>query len=131
MKADPADLTRRFYAARATGDLAAVRGFLAEDVLWQEPDVGDHMGLLRGPEAVLDMMRRAQQATGGSFRLAVAEILPTTTHCAALITWSAMRDGLPIAGRELVMLGWRHGRIVSAQFYPEDLTHDRAFWGEA
>jgi ketosteroid isomerase-like protein len=129
--ADPAALTRRFYAARAAGDLAAVRGFLAPDVAWQEPEVGDHMGLLRGPDAVLDMMARAQAATGGSFRLAVAETLATATHCAALIAWSATRDGRRIEGRELAVLGWREGRIVSAQFHPERLADDRAFWGEA
>ncbi len=131
MSADPSDLTRRFYAARAAGDLDAVRAFLAPDVAWQEPEVGGHMGLLRGAEAVIDMIRRAQAATGGSFRLAVTGTLATGSHCAALIAWSAARDGRLIEGRELAVLGWHDGRIVSAQFHPENLADDRAFWGEA
>lgn len=131
MTPDPAELTRRFYAARAAGDLAAVRGFLAPDVAWQEPEVGGHMGLLRGAEAVLDMMRRAQAATGGSFRLSVTETLATGSHCAALIAWSATRAGRRIEGRELAVLGWREGCIVTAAFHPENIADDHAFWGES
>ena len=124
-------IVHRFYAARAAGDLATVRALLAEDVQWQEPEVGGHMGLLKGGDAVLDMMARALAATGGSFRLQVAQTVATGSHCAALIAWSASRDGRLIEGRELAIYGIRDGRIASAQFLPEDIGQDRAFWGEA
>jgi ketosteroid isomerase-like protein len=128
----PGALIRRFYAARAeAGDPQALRPFLAPDVDWVEPDVGAHMGRLPGAEAVLDMIRRARAATGGTFRLAVVETVETRTHCAALIAWSAERAGRPVRGRELAVFGVSGGRIVSARFYPEDIADDRAFWGEA
>jgi ketosteroid isomerase-like protein len=127
----PDALVRRFYAARTAGGTAALRPFLAPDVDWVEPDVGGHMGRLRGAEAVLGMIRRAQEATGGTFRLAVLETIETRTHCAALVAWSADRDGRTIRGRELAVFGVAGGRIVSACFHPEDIADDRAFWGEA
>lgn len=128
----PGALVRRFYDARAEGgDLHALRAFLAPDVDWVEPDVGGHMGRLPGADAVLDMMCRARAATGGTFRLAVVETIETRTHCAALVSWSAERDGRAIRGRELAVFGIRGGRIVSARFHPENIADDRAFWGEA
>ena len=128
----PGALVRRFYAVRAEGgDPEALRPLLAPDVDWVEPDVGAHMGRLTGAGAVLDMIRRAQAATGGTFRLAVAETVETRTHCAALIAWSAERDGRTIRGRELAVFGVAGGRIASATFHPEDIADDRAFWGEA
>ncbi len=131
----PAALVRRFYAARAAvaaaGDTEVLRPFLAPDVDWVEPEVGAHMGRLPGAEAVLDMIRRAQATTGGTFRLAVAEAIETRTHCAALVIWSAERDGRAVRGRELAVFGVADGRIVSARFHPDDITDDLAFWGEA
>ncbi|MBD0272996.1 MAG: nuclear transport factor 2 family protein [Acetobacteraceae bacterium] len=129
----PGALVRRFYAARAeAGDPEALRRFLAPDVDWVEPEVGAHMGRLSGAEAVLDMIRRARAATGGTFRLAVVETVETRTHCAALVAWSAERDGGgAVHGRELALFGVSGGRIVSARFHPENISDDRAFWGEA
>ncbi len=128
----PAALIRRFYAARAeAGGSEALRPFLAPEVDWVEPDVGPHMGRLFGAEAVLDMIRRAQATTGGTFRLEVVNTVETRTHCAALIAWSAERDGGAVRGRELAVFGVADGRIVSARFHPDDITDDLAFWGEA
>ncbi len=127
----PAALIRRFYAARQHGDAEVLRPFLSHDVDWVEPDVGSHMGRLHGADAVLDMIRRARAVTGGTFCLAVAETVETSSHCAALIVWSAERDGRTIRGCELAVFGVAKGRIVSARFHPEDIADDRAFWGEA
>lgn len=55
----------------------------------------------------------------------------TGAHSAALIAWSATRDGRFIDGCEVAIHGWRDGRIVAAQFHPENLADDRAFRGEA
>ena len=66
---------RAFYDARraagCAGDPNPLHRFIAADVRWREPDVGVHMGLLEGRDAVLDMIRRALDTTGGSFELRV------------------------------------------------------------
>ena len=126
---------RAFYDARRaasrSGDLSALEAFIAPDVDWQEPDVGGHMGALRGREAVLDMIRRALGTTGGTFALSVVSTVETGSHVAALIAWSAEKDGRRIAGRELAVYEVRDGRIAAARFHPEDIADDRAFWGES
>ena len=127
-------LIRAFYDARRegrrSGDLSPLAPFLAADVRWSEPDVGNHMGFLEGPEAVIDMIGRALEATDGSFELAVSRTVETGSHVAALIVWSATREGREIEGRELALYEVQDGCIASAWFYPEDIADDLAFWGE-
>ena len=104
---------RAFYDARRaasrTGDLSLLEPFIAADVRWSEPDVGAHMGLLEGRDAVLDMLRRALETTGGTFDLRVTSTLETPSHVAASIAWSATKGGLRIEGEELAV----HGRANS------------------
>ena len=125
---------RAFYDARRaaarSGDLAPLDAFIAPDVRWSEPDVGDHMGDLRDRAAVLGMIRRALATTGGTFDLRVTATVETGSHVAALIAWSAEKDGGRIEGRELAVYEVRDGRIAAAWFHPENIADDRAFWGE-
>ena len=125
---------RTFYDARRTtsrtGDLGQLDPFIAAEVRWCEPDVGAHMGVLEGREAVLDMIRRALETTGGSFDLHVTSTVETSTHVAASIAWSAMKGGRRIEGRELAVFEVRDHHIVAAWFHPGDITDDEAFWGE-
>jgi hypothetical protein len=76
------------------------------------------MGLCHGPDAVIDMMRRALATTNGTFRLEVLRTLQTATHCTALIAWSAEKTARTIRGAELAVYGFRDGQIVEAQFFP-------------
>ncbi len=125
---------REFYAARRaasrTGDIDSLRRYMTDDIRWNEPDVGAHMGALHGCDAVLDMIRRALETTGGSFDLAVASTVETGRHVAASIEWSADKEGRRIEGRELAVFEVRDGRIVSARFHADDLADDREFWNE-
>ena len=121
-------LIRDFYDRRRAGDPQALRPFLADDVVWREPDVGDHMGELIGADAVIDMIERALATTGNSFALTIAEAVGTATACAVLIDWQAHRGGRLIEGRELAVYQIRDGCIARAQFFPENITDDQAFW---
>jgi len=126
--ANAGGLIRRFYAARRSGDLAAVAEMLARDVVWREPSVENYMGELIGADAVIDMMQRALATTGGTFRLEVAELIEVAGHCAAVIAWSADKGDTRIEGRELATFSVRDGRITFAQFLPENISDDRLFW---
>ncbi|MGB3633814.1 MAG: nuclear transport factor 2 family protein, partial [Rubrobacteraceae bacterium] len=74
-------LVCEFYAARDRGDLDAVRSYLADDVVWHEPDQDNpHTGDLNGPDAVLGMIREAQRLTGGTFRLVTRDVVAHGDH---------------------------------------------------
>ena len=125
---------RAFYDARRaasrTGGLSLLDPFIAADVRWCEPDVGAHMGVLEGRDAVLDMIRRALETTAGSFDLRVTSTVETATHVAASVAWSAVKAERRIEGQELAVFEVREGRIVAAWFHPGDIADDEAFWGE-
>ena len=128
MRMRPTDLVRRLYDLRAAGDPDAIRPLLHPDVRWREPEVGDHMGELAGPDAVVDMIRRALATTGGTFSLRVTETVETASHVAAVIAWSARKADRTIEGHELAVYGVRDGLITEAAFFPENLDDDEAFW---
>ena len=113
---------RAFYDARRaasrTGDLSVLHPFMAADVRWSEPDVGAHMGVLEGRDAVLDMIRRALDTTGGSFDLRVCSTAETSSHVAASVAWSAVKESRRIEGQELAVFEVREARIVAASFHP-------------
>ena len=128
------EFIRAFYDARRTstrtGDLGLLHSFIVDDVRWSEPDVGPHMGVLEGRGAVLDMIRRALDATDGSFDLRVSSSVETASHVAASIAWSAVKEGRRIEGQELAVFEVREDRIVAAWFHPGDIADDEAFWEE-
>ena len=123
---------RDFYAARRNagrdGGVAGLAAFIDADVRWIEPDIGDHMGVLNGRDAVLDMIRRALETTGGTFALSVASTVETATHVAAEIDWTADKDGKRIDGQELAVFEVGGGRIKSAWFHAANPADDEAFW---
>lgn len=125
---------RAFYDARReaarAGNLDALVPYIAADVRWIEPDVGDHMGALQGRDAVLDMIRRALATTGGSFDLSVTETLETGRHVAALIDWTADKDGHRIQGQEMAVYEIRDGCIAAAWFHAANIADDETFWAK-
>ena len=126
----PLHIIRDFYAARARGDVEALRAFIANDVCWREPTVGDHMGELNGADAVIDMISRALATTGGTFALEVGDGVEVDGHCSVVINWSAEKSGSVIHGRELATYSIVDGKIVAAQFLPENIRHDTQFWAQ-
>ncbi|MDR6129024.1 ketosteroid isomerase-like protein [Sphingomonas sp. SORGH_AS802] len=124
----PAALVHGFYEARQAKDPDALRHWLADDVRWSEPVVGDHMGHLQGADAVVDMLKRALATTGGTFSLRVVSTIETGSHCAAVIAWSADKNGRTIRGQEMAVFGFESGKITEAVFFASDIRNDQAFW---
>lgn len=124
----PAYVHSDFYAARQHRDPELLRPFLRPDVRWAEPHVGPHMGVLRGVEAVLDMVSRAQATTRGTFSLEIAQLIETANTCAAVIGWTATKGDQSIEGHELAVFEVVGGFITGATFYAEQLADDEAFW---
>lgn len=123
------DLVRKLYEARKTGDDEGIRSCLADDVLWHEPDLdSEHTGDLQGQDAVLALIRRANELTGGTFRLHPSEVVTNGEHAVALVEWSATQEGASLEGREVAVYRIREGRIVEASFHQDDPDLDRRFW---
>ena len=102
---------------------------LSDDIVWHEPDLDNpHTGDLRGPDAVLAMIREAQQITGSTFRLVPRGVVGHGEQAVALIDWSAERDGERIEGKEVAVYRVRDGKIIEASFHLDNPASDEAFW---
>lgn len=125
---DVESVVRELYEARARWDLEAVRPLLAEDIRWHEPGGEDYSGDHRGREAVIALLARLRQVTGGTFTLEPTGFLVTAEHVVAKIRWSARRGAAYAAGNEIAVYLIRAGRVAEAWFYldghdPEALTN--------
>jgi len=86
-------LTRRGYDAFARGDLAALAGLIAEDVIWHVAPPGPLSGTYRGREEVFRFFGDLARETGGTFRVDVHDVLANDRHSVALCTMTASRGG--------------------------------------
>jgi ketosteroid isomerase-like protein len=90
------ELTRRGYEAFAKGDLAALSGLLADDVIWHVTGAGPLSGTYRGRDEVFGFFGRLAEETGGTFRLEVHDVLANDEHTVALCWLTASRGGKSI-----------------------------------
>src|SRR5919106_2261752 len=89
---DPKEqLVRDFYAARARRDWRAVRGMLADDVVWQEAGDEDFSGTHRGAGDVTALLEKLVEITGGTFSLEPVKFVVTAEHVATNARWHAER----------------------------------------
>jgi hypothetical protein len=124
-----AELIRRFYDARASGDRETLKAILDEDVAWHDPYPPPHGGVLRGAEMVLgDIFDRAGQLTNGTTRMWLHDVLANDAHAVALVNWSAAYKGRVMEGREVAVYHVRAGRNTEAWFYPEDKSASDEFF---
>lgn len=119
------------YQARADSDLGAVRDLLHPEVLWCEHEgEAGYAGTHRGPDAVLnEMLGSAMAVTAGTFKVDIEDIVANGPHlAAALVRWSATRDGESMTGREIAVYRVQDGQVVEASFHLEDPEATDAFF---
>ena len=116
---------REMYAG---GDVEAVRGLLAEDIVWHVPGTSPIAGDYRGRDAVIGYFRARRELAGGAISITkVGE----AHHEEALVQ---LADGRARVGGEEVT--WRtagvyrvaEGRIAEAWLVPLDQEHFDRVW---
>lgn len=128
---DAGRLVAALYQARADDDLDAVRELLHPEVVWREHEgEAGYAGTHRGSDAVLnEMLASAMAATAGTFQVDLQEVIAHGPYlAAALVRWSATRDGKDMQGRELAVYRVRDGQVIEASFHLEDPEATDAFF---
>lgn len=76
-----------------------------------------------------DMLGSAMAATEATFRVELEHVIGHGPHlAAALVRWSATRDGRGMSGRELAVYRVVEGQVVEAAFQLEDPQATDAFF---
>ena len=84
-------LVEGIYAAFARWDLPAMFQAFDENIFWHIPGRGTLSGDYRGHRELLGFFQRFMQHSGGTFRVAVEDILANERRVLALVTESAER----------------------------------------
>jgi ketosteroid isomerase-like protein len=113
-------VVRDFYAARHRRDWTAVGNLLAAEVVWREADGdADYAGDHYGRAAVVELLAKFVEITGGTFTLEPRELISTAEHVATTVRWRAERSGTPVEGNDLAVYRIADGQIAEAWFFPD------------
>lgn len=95
------DLLRRGYQAFSNGDMATVLDILADNISWHVAGPGGFAGDYHGHQEVMEHFGKLMQASGGTFRSDIHDVLANDRHGVVLANVQAEKDGQVLTGREV------------------------------
>ena len=119
---------REGYAAFAKGDLAALRKYLTEDVVWHVPGHSALAGDYAGIDAVFEFFGRVMEQSEGSFRVEPRALLADDNYGSAPVTMTAHRGDRHLEVMDVQTSRFRDGRV--AEFWDTATDPDalEQFW---
>jgi uncharacterized protein len=123
-----AEPIRRAFGGFATGDMAVMRSFVAEDTVWHIPGRGPLAGDHYGRDAVFEMFGRLMEASEGTFTQELHDVAASDDHAVALAHATANRGDHRYDGRDAWVFHLREGQIAEAWWRPGDLYAADEFW---
>jgi uncharacterized protein len=116
------------YAAFARGDIPTVLETLDEDILWHVPGRGPLSRDYRGHAAVLGFFRHFMELSGGTFRIAVDDVLAKGDRVVAMVTESARRRGREWSSPQVHAWTVKNGRATVFRQFQGDQQAEDEFW---
>jgi ketosteroid isomerase-like protein len=123
-----AALIRSGYDAFSKGDIPGAFAVFAEDIMWHVPGRGPVSRDYHGHAEVLEFFRHFMELSGGTFRIAIDDILAKDDRVVVLCTESGERDGKSWSSPQVHVWTVKDGRAtVFWQFQGDQQTEDE-FW---
>jgi len=112
-----ATLFRRGYDAFNKGDMDTIRTLFDPNVVWHVGGRNQFTGDKRGIDETLGFFLQIQQASGGTFRLDVHDVVANDEHAVALVNSHIEKDGKTSddVGSHVVHI--KDGRIKESWFF--------------
>ena len=120
---------REAYAAFGRGDVDGYLQPCTQDFSFNIPGRGAIAGSWRGRGGLYELARMAMEATGGSFREEVEDVLANDHHAVVLARHRFTRDGQPREYRTAHVYEIHNGRLAQCWEQPQDLTEFDEAWG--
>ena len=115
------------WDAVAEGDSDAVRGFLADDVVWQAGGQHALSGIFNGPDAVLDYLARVGENTD-ALSTELTDIFANDRGAVVVYHVSARRELKRLETDLFLELEIREGKLVRARSVSFDQVASNEFW---
>jgi ketosteroid isomerase-like protein len=87
------EMARKGYAAFNDGDIETAMSTFSDDIVWHAGKRGPLAGDYKGKPAVLGLLVKFGQLTGGTYKAEIHDILVNDEHGVVIGTSTATRDG--------------------------------------
>ena len=122
------DLLRRAYADFARGDLAAFLNVCTDTITFRVPGRSVVAGGYARDQFAAGLIAKVMEASGGTFRETVLDIIANDTRGVVLAHHEFERDGRTRGYKTAHVYRIEDGRLASFEEYPEDLYAFDAAW---
>jgi uncharacterized protein len=123
------ELVREGYAAFARGDLDMLQNsFFTSDVRWHYPGRSPFGGDYAGIGDVMTWLGRSFEASGGTVRIELHDVIGNDDHVVALTTVRAEREGRTLEDHAVQVFHIQDGKATEVWTHPSDLYATDAFW---
>ncbi|MGP3690585.1 nuclear transport factor 2 family protein [Streptomyces sp. IBSNAI002] len=126
---DPVTVFHAYYESLTGGDMERLAGLFADGVVWHQPGAGTLSGEYRGRSEVLALFGEFMERSGGTFRLAVDDVMANGPLVAATVRFSARRpDREPIDMSGVDLFRIEDGRIAEVWLFSGEPAAEDLFW---
>ena len=123
-----AALVRKSYHAFNKADIEAIRDVLADDVVWHEPGRSVLAGDYKGRDAVLRLLARFHDLSGGTFAIELLDLLVDPERVTAFQRLTGRRGEMTLDTVDVVDFEIHHGRATEVTVYQSDTYGFDEFW---
>jgi ketosteroid isomerase-like protein len=123
------ELVREGYAAFGRGDLDMLQHrFFASDIRWHFPGRSPFGGDYTGIGEVMTWLGRTFEASGGTIRIQLHDVIGNDEHVVALTTVRAEREGRNLEDNTVQVFHIQDGKATEVWTHPADLYASDEFW---
>jgi hypothetical protein len=113
-------LLRTGYDAFSQGDMDALSGLFADDIVWHEGGRGPLAGEYKGKEAVFGFFGKLMEVTGDTAKVELHDVLANDEHGVALLTNSFIVNGRSWSGSDVHVFHIKDGKMTEFWDSPVD-----------
>ena len=118
------------YDAFRAGNFAALVELIADDCVWHITGRNPLAGMYRGRDAIVGLMARTVELSGGTIEVDVVDITMSDNHIVVLQRTRATRAGKTLDNRTAIVMAVRDGLLVEAWDYFENQYQRDEFWSD-
>ena len=123
------DLVREGYAAFGRGDLDMLQNrFFASGVRWHFPGRSPFGGDYTGLGEVMTWLGQTFEASGGTIRIQLHDVIGNDDHVVALTSVRAEREGRTLEDNTVQVFHIQDGKATEVWTHPADQYASDEFW---
>lgn len=112
-----ATVFRRGYAAFNSGDMDTIRQLFDENIVWHAGGRNRFSRDAHGIDETLGFFLELVQATNGTFRIDVHDIVANDEHAVAMVTTHQELDGTTYEDRGAHVVHMKDGKVTESWFF--------------